>query len=371
MLVPLADAGLGPWLQAWAGTVQAVATMLLLPILLLYVRKAGQTAGASARLAASAAEAAESTKLAAQQSQEALRELQAARAAESAPYVIAYLDITEEHLVYAVVKNIGRSPARNVSIHFDPPLIGGERARDWDVPAFLSNAIPFFPPQYELRSILGVSLDLFSPGSAVPTEYQARIDYTDASDQTAHAETYTLDLGIFRNARSGHATTLTDIQSILRELGDGQRSLVDDMDAMRDLLSEPPHAPLPAANQAEPALSLAEPILPEAARGATADAEEDAPACGDELASKPANPSSTAVAIDSAKIRELCSAWRSLSERRRWESAGLLQQRLREMLGAESPSLVDVLQHRFFLDGGESLRAFDEAVDQALSAMPD
>jgi len=365
MLVPLADAGFGPWLQAWAGTVQAVATMLLLPILLLYVRKAGQTAGASARLAASAAEAAESTKVAAQQSQEALRELQAARAAESAPYVIAYLDITEEHLVYAVVKNIGRSPARNVSIHFDPPLIGGERARDWDVPAFLSSAIPFFPPQYELRSILGVSLDLFSPGSGVPTEYQARIDYTDASDQTAHAETYTLDLGIFRNARSGHATTLTDIQSILRELGDGQRSLADGMDAMRDLLSEPPGAPLPATDQPPSAWSLAEAAPPEAAR---------APAGKGGTDLYPASLGGTAVAAGTAKMQELCSAWRSLSERRRWESAGMLQQRLRDLQGTESPAdpiLIEILQHRFFLDGGESLRDFDQVVDRLLSAMHD
>jgi hypothetical protein len=357
--LPLADAGFSQSLQAWAGPVQAIATVLLLPVLLLYVRKAWQTAAASGRLAVSAAEAAEATKIAALQSQEALRELQAARAAEAAPYVIAYLDITEEHLVYAVVKNIGRSPARDVSIHFDPPLSAGDNVRqNWDLPDFLTSAIPFFPPQYELRSILGVALDLFAPDSRVPTEYETRIAYTDAATQAAHTETYTLDLGVFRHARSGRATTLTDIHAILQQVGEEQRSLADGMDAVRNLLHAAPPAPaLHPAGSAEAgslrgaAESVTDPFDTPFARVAAA---------------PPHNPSA-----DVAGFRELCAAWRKLGERRRWESAGLLQQRLRELPSSSlpaGPGLVEVLQHRFYLDGGESLRAFDQAVESLLAA---
>jgi hypothetical protein len=352
-------AGVGHALQAWAGPVQAAAIVLFIPILLIFLRQASRTAAASARLAAAGAEAAEATKQVAMQSEEALRGLQAAKLAESAPYVIAYLDITEEHLVYAVVKNLGQTPARDVVVHFDPPLLGnGALEQPWDVPAFLSAPIPFFPPRYELRSIIGLSLDLFAADSRIPKLYRAEISYADAITQARHEQSYTLDLGVFRNARSGRATGLADIQAILKELSEEQQSLVAGVEAVHELLASTPV------------------VSPSALRGPDPQEGEAPSAELAEPAPEPSNDSSEPPPATIAKtIAELCQDWRTLSDRRRWESAGSLQQRLRAlrdewMAGPStlppSPMLDAALGHRFFLDGGESLKSFDTLVDRLI-----
>lgn len=376
MLFFISVSALGQFLQQWAGAAQALAIVAALPLLAVYVWKSWRIASSSARLASAATEAAAAMKTSALESQQTLREVQAARIAESAPYVIAYLDITEEHLLYAVVKNIGPVPARDVCITFKPPLsANGTGAQSWDLPAFLAAPIPFFPPQYELRSILGVSLELFAEKSSIPTVYEVEIRYRHATSQAERVESYTLDLGVFRNARSGRSTALTDIHAILKEVEGQQRLLADGVDAVRDLLSEPT-AP-PAASLPDPGRAAA------TSEERVAQADLPPPPQPDEAASAaratPPATSAHATSEESDDLTRICRTWRSLGERRRWESAGSLQRHLREAGSgtpgwaedgrAVSTALEEVLRHRFYLDGGQSLRAFDGAVDRLIAAL--
>lgn len=79
----------------------------------------------------------------------AVQEMRVAREAESAPYIMVYFDAPAgADFLDVVIKNFGRSAARDVRITFQPPL------QPWlpdvthpGLPGYLLGPISFFPPQ--------------------------------------------------------------------------------------------------------------------------------------------------------------------------------------------------------------------------------
>jgi hypothetical protein len=150
--------------------------------LIVYVVKTWEMASAARK----SAEVAEKTVL----------EMREARDQESAPYVIAYFDIHPgKNLIYLVVKNIGRSMATNVKLHFDPPLLGNDISKQWK--DFLTeNIIPSMPPNYEIRTILGAFLDYLRP--ECPICYSVTVSYYGGVSTELRNSQYKLDLSPFR-----------------------------------------------------------------------------------------------------------------------------------------------------------------------------
>lgn len=225
-------------IQGWSVPVQSIATVVGVPFLAIYVWKTWTIAGETVRSSAATAKAAKATEESARISLDTLKEMRAARDAESAPYVTAHLDIAPNHLVYVEVNNIGKLPARDVSIEFDPPLIArGSKFQPWTLPAFIETTIPFLPPNQHLRSIIGTSIDLLNADAATPIAYRTTIKYKDSSEKHSYEVQYNLDLGVFREGRAGHEMDLGDIERAIKDLARAHEKTADSLASLRDLLA--------------------------------------------------------------------------------------------------------------------------------------
>lgn len=243
-----------------------------------------------------------------------------------------------------------------MSFTFDPPLVArASPTQVWELPAFLRVGIPFLPPNHEMRSILGVSFDFFAEGGPIPLEYQADINYTDSTTQRELTDSYRLDLGIFRDTRTGSATTLREIHDVLKEQRDHHGTMANRVGEIGDLLAEG----ILVANDS---------LLVEAGSGALN---------GDDR-----------LEATIAEIGTVCASWRYEDENLRWRTADSLTRRLRILRGqlhrlvVESQSeelrstaqMIDrnisqLADHRFFLNGGVSYRSYEAIVDRLIVAV--
>lgn len=81
------------------------------------------------------------------------------RIRENEPNVLVFFDIP--HLtndIFLVVKNIGKSMAKNVRLEFNPEL-KNSRGELMDEVLFLKNGIPVMPPGYRIQTFIGMDMN--------------------------------------------------------------------------------------------------------------------------------------------------------------------------------------------------------------------
>jgi hypothetical protein len=124
-----------------------------------------------------------------------LKQARELREEEAAPYVVADIvpDPVSSHLLNLIIENIGRTPARDVRITFDPPL---EAARDHGFPvrdwAPLRDGIETLVPARRLSALFDNSVDRFN--SELPMQYGVRVDCNDGRGRRQPRVEFTLDL---------------------------------------------------------------------------------------------------------------------------------------------------------------------------------
>jgi hypothetical protein len=323
--------------------------------LIVYVVKTWHIAGATARAAAATEAAATATAQSARVSERVLAEMQQAREFESAPYVIAYFDIPPSApLVYVVAKNIGRSAARDVRLEFDPPIISKLSSGEVStLPTFLTDGVPFMPPDFEMRSILWSALDVFRGESGIPQGYKVTVSYTDSKSGKQHSESYVLDFSAFRETVYTSQKTVNDIHGILKELSKQQAAVAHSAKAIAETLSRG----IMVTNGSLLVDNLQVNIPPEK--------------------------------ILRTKLLEVLAVWqrwRARDENERYTSVNDLLPILRALRNQLQRAVVDgadhalrlesercdrilteLLAHRFYADGGASYRRFEETGDTLLA----
>jgi hypothetical protein len=344
--------------QTITNIVLAVTGVVSLVALIVYVVKTWHIATQTARSAAATELAARATERSALTSEKVLEEMRAARYAETAPYVVAYFDIPYgDFLVHLVLKNIGRSAARDVTVQFTPPLgLVSKGGPPLPLPQFLRSAVPFLPPEYELRTILWSQYEVFADKSEIPQSFDAHVTYADARTGTVHSEAYMLDFTAFRDRAYTSPTTLDDVHKALKAIGDQQAKIAQSTAGLHKALT----AGVYVANP-----SLLVESLPAAAT------PEERLHC---------------------KLLEVASLWRSWRARsedaRRGAVAELLP-RLRllrnqitrlassvtdtpalEQTGKVGDALEALLAHRFYADGGQSHARFEQIGDAVFVRAP-
>lgn len=148
--------------------------------LIIYVVKTWEMASASRK----------STEIA----EKALLEMREQRDAEIAPYVIAYLDAQGEigGLLYLVIKNTGKTVAKNVKVVFDPPL--QTRYPELLQRVLPPDGIPSIPPNYEIKT----TLDSFvSYKQSSPMAFTVKVTYFGGLNNKPREDKYYLDLTLF------------------------------------------------------------------------------------------------------------------------------------------------------------------------------
>ncbi len=140
-------------------------------------------------------EMASATRKAAEATEKSVLEMREQRDAENAPYVVAFLDGQGpiNGMLYLVIKNTGKTVAKNVKVIFDPPL-------QTKFPDFLNkvlppNGIPSIPPGYEIKTTLDIFTTYKKSG---PMAFDVTVIYSGGIIQKLREDNYHLDLEIFR-----------------------------------------------------------------------------------------------------------------------------------------------------------------------------
>jgi hypothetical protein len=140
-------------------------------------------------------EMASATRKAAEATEKSVLEMREHRDAEIAPYVVASLDEQRpiNGILSLVIKNTGKTVAKNVKLIFDPPLqTRYPDLLDWVLP---SEGIPSIPPGYEIRTTLDNFVAYKKTG---PMKFTVTVTYFGGINNNVREDSYHIDLMLFR-----------------------------------------------------------------------------------------------------------------------------------------------------------------------------
>lgn len=203
----------------------AVVQLITLICLIIYVIKTWEIASGTRR-------AAEATKKSAEVSQEVLKEMRATRNQEVAPYVIAYLDVPYGNTwqIFLVVKNTGKSVAKDIKLNFEPKLMSGfgNVAHEFKIP-LVEDGISSLAPNQEIRVPLDVMSSYFGKMAEqlvprLPTAYKVQVSYSGGletdriiSEQVIDLSMYD-EIGFFEEKESSTSKALNSSASSLSRM---------------------------------------------------------------------------------------------------------------------------------------------------------
>lgn len=147
-----------------------------------------------------------------------VHEARTLREEQARPFVI--VDFDPGFLVYLTVENLGRTMAREVSIHFDKPLkssLPGRSEID-DTPVF-REPIPALPPGKKIR----VLFDHFDGrrNAGLPLTYDVELRYRGPVGRKEWRDLYRLDLGMYLGSQlppKGIPELVTEVENLRREI---------------------------------------------------------------------------------------------------------------------------------------------------------
>lgn len=160
-----------------------------------------------------------------------LQEARDAREDQSRPHVV--VDFARRgDFVYLLVKNYGKTLARNIRFNFDPPLTSAHSEVTGSVAAskYLRDGLPGLAPDRELRVVFEHFPTRKESGADFPTAFSARVEYGGERNKVYEPDTYTLDLGVHMDSHwitqheydNEHIVRrLSDIVSLLKDFGTG------------------------------------------------------------------------------------------------------------------------------------------------------
>ena len=140
--------------------------------------------------------------------EEILKEMKSEREADIAPYVTVFFEINRtSDALFLVIRNVGRSIARNVQLQFNPGLKNTQESPHHSVPSvedspLIKNGIETMPPGFELKLVLDragayIGAALATQGF-VPMVYYVTVTYNSDLRPGITTMKYTLDLNPYR-----------------------------------------------------------------------------------------------------------------------------------------------------------------------------
>ena len=137
-----------------------------------------------------------------------------------APYVVVFFDHqTDSPIFDLVIKNTGRTAARDVEVTFEPPLQTSLKNYDIEQLAFIHQVIPTLPPEYEIRASVDV-IDNALKSVTLPKQYRVKVTYSGGIKAEKREAEYILDLNIFNGILETHTRSLTDLTKAVEKISD-------------------------------------------------------------------------------------------------------------------------------------------------------
>lgn len=143
-----------------------------------------------------------------------VREMKQSREEDRRPYV--YVDfVFDTSVILIMVKNSGRSGAKNIKFSFSPALVSSKNEKISEINMF-KEGIKFLPPEREIKTWFDMGPSFYK--SDLPKTYNVEIEYQNAITDKKYRESFVLDF----NTRLGIATitrhTLHDLVEELRKI---------------------------------------------------------------------------------------------------------------------------------------------------------
>jgi len=143
-----------------------------------------------------------------------VREMKQSREEDRRPYV--YVDfVFDTSVILIMVKNSGRSGAKNIKFLFSPGLISSKNEKISEINMF-KEGIKFLPPEIEIKTWFDMGPSFYK--SDLPKTYNVEIEYQNVITDKKYRESFVLDL----NTRLGITTmgrhTLHDLVEELKKI---------------------------------------------------------------------------------------------------------------------------------------------------------
>ena len=166
------------------------------------------------------AEVAQGTWKSAQAMDRSVAEMVEDRDQQIAPYVVVFFDHqTDSPIFDLVIKNTGRTAARDVEVTFEPPLQTSLKNYDIEQLAFIHQVIPTLPPEYEIRASVDV-IDNALKSVTLPKQYRVKVTYSGGIKAEKREAEYILDLNFFNGILETHTRSLTDLTKAVEKISD-------------------------------------------------------------------------------------------------------------------------------------------------------
>ena len=166
------------------------------------------------------AEVAQGTWKSAQAMDRSVAEMVEDRDQQIAPYVVVFFDHqTDSPIFDLVIKNTGRTAARDVEVTVEPPLQTSLKNYDIEQLAFIHQVIPTLPPEYEIRASVDV-IDNALKSVTLPKQYRVKVTYSGGIKAEKREAEYILDLNIFNGILETHTRSLTDLTKAVEKISD-------------------------------------------------------------------------------------------------------------------------------------------------------
>ena len=166
------------------------------------------------------AEVAQGTWKSAQAMDRSVAEMVEDRDQQIAPYVVVFFDHqTDSPIFDLVIKNTGRTAARDVEVTFEPPLQTSLKNYDIEQLAFIHQVIPTLPPEYEIRASVDV-IDNALKSVTLSKQYCVKVTYSGGIKAEKREAEYILDLNIFNGILETHTRSLTDLTKAVEKISD-------------------------------------------------------------------------------------------------------------------------------------------------------
>jgi len=166
------------------------------------------------------AEVAQGTWKSAQAMDRSVAEMVEDRDQQIAPYVVVFFDHqTDSPIFDLVIKNTGRTAARDVEVTFEPPLQTSLKNYDIEQLAFIHQVTPTLPPEYEIRASVDV-IDNALQSVTLPKQYRVKVTYSGGIKAEKREAEYILDLNIFNGILETHTRSLTDLTKAVEKISD-------------------------------------------------------------------------------------------------------------------------------------------------------
>lgn len=219
--------GIITWLQI-LGFLVALASLVFLAI---YVKKTADIAKSNQEAAQAAKRAAEGTAESVALARGTLAEMQETRDAESAPYVVVWLEV-RNHAAFLSIENTGRMVARDVTLTFNPSLkpdlFAGGISPGFTLPAFVLGKTPILAPGQKMTRILNSFPGLVQAGnSGVPLQYEVTVHYRGGALDKERDDQFVLDVNSFLGA------SLTE-DKLAKAVTEGMASIANAVEKLKE-----------------------------------------------------------------------------------------------------------------------------------------